>query len=102
MQRRMEEEQSRQQAALEAERAQFERDQARALAALERERTRLNAAAAQAAWHTYAKPHHDLRQRYAALAQVRAAEQHATNAEIAALRARLAEREEDAPARLVA
>lgn len=102
MQRKMEEERARQQAALDAERAEFERNQARALAELERARTQLNAAADQAAWQTYARPHHLLRQRYAQLAQARAAESEATGAEIAALRARVAELEENAPARLVA
>jgi hypothetical protein len=101
MQQRMEAEQARQQAALDAERAESERKQARAQAEFDRERARLNSAADQAAWQTYAKPHYELRQRYAQLARARDAERQSAGATIAALRAKVAELQANADMQFV-
>jgi len=102
MQQRTEAEQARRQAALDAERAECERKAARAQAELDRDRARLNAAADQTAGQTFVKPHHELRQRYAQLAQARDAERQAAGATIAALRAQVAELQVDASMGFVA
>jgi hypothetical protein len=109
MENRMEEAKARQEADLAAERAAFERTQAAALAELDRERARITAAAEDSAWQTYAKPHYELqaafgaeRARREAAEAALAVRTRAADAELAALRERLAELEPAAPVRLVA
>jgi hypothetical protein len=100
MEKRMEEAKARQEADFAAERAAFERTQAVALAELDRERARITAAAEDSAWQTYAKPHYELqaafgaeRARREAAEAALAVRTRAADAELAALRERLAELE---------
>ncbi len=94
MEKRIEE----QQTALAAERAALKRQQAAARVETERERAQQTADLHQA----YARPYQDLQQRQARLAQLRAADNQAAAATIAALRDRLAECEPEVATRLVA
>jgi hypothetical protein len=90
MEKRLEEAKARQDAG-------FERQQAVARGELERERAQQATELHQA----YARPYQDLQQRHARLAELRAADNQAAAAAIAALRMRLAEYEPEVVTRLV-
>jgi hypothetical protein len=126
MEKRVEQEKARQQAASAAERAGFDDEMARRRADVDHERSDI-AAARRSAWLAYAQPYHELKQRHAQLmadvdqrarqsakeiADLQAtcaalqgrilAERAQRDADIAALRERVAELEQAASLRLVA
>ena len=126
MEKRMEEEKARQEAALAADRDMLDDEMAEQRAEVDHERGEI-AAARRSAWQTYAKPYHELKQRHAQLiaeagqcarqsakeiADLEAtctalkgrilAERAQRDADIAALRERVAELEQAASLRFVA
>ena len=126
MEKRMEEEKARQEAALAAGRDRLNDEMAEQRAEVDHERSEL-AAARRSAWQTYADPYHELKQRHAQLiaeagrcarqSAKRIADLEATctalkgrilaeraqgNADIAALRERIAELKQEASLRFVA
>jgi Plasmid recombination enzyme len=101
-QKRIEEKQARADAELKADRAAFEQEMQRRRAEFDRECSQLAADVKQGSWQTYAKPYADLRAAHDALKARLADGQARYSAEIAALRARLAELEPEVSLSLVA
>ena len=100
--KRMEEKRARLDTELKAKAAAFEQEMQRRQAEFDRECSQLAADVKQGSWQTYAKPYQELRAANNALRARLAADRAQRDAEIAALRARLAELEPEVSVSLVA